>query len=50
SNTDNSITFTNQAFAKSSGSSLCFSSGYFTAKYAPVSDTTQSGSPAVTVN
>ncbi len=50
SNTDHSITFTNQAFAKSSGSSLCFSSGYFTAKYAPVSDTTQSGSPAVTVN
>ncbi|MFF2125088.1 Tat pathway signal sequence domain protein [Streptomyces olivochromogenes] len=49
SNTDNSITFTNQAFAKSSGSSLCFSSGYFTAKYAPVSDTTQSGT-AVTVN
>jgi hypothetical protein len=50
SNTDNSITFTNQAFTKSSGSSLCFASGYFTAKYAPVSDTTQSGSPAVTVN
>lgn len=49
SNTDNSISFTNQAFAKSSGSSLCFSSGYFTAKYAPVSDTTQSGT-AVTVN
>jgi hypothetical protein len=50
SNTDNSITFTNQAFTKFSGSSLCFASGYFTAKYAPVSDTTQSGSPAVTVN
>ncbi|MDT0438450.1 MULTISPECIES: Tat pathway signal sequence domain protein [Streptomyces] len=38
SNTDNSINFTNQAFTKTSGSSLCFSSGYFTAKYAPVQD------------
>ncbi|MER6122870.1 Tat pathway signal sequence domain protein [Streptomyces sp. NPDC001795] len=50
SNTDNSIAFTNQQFTKSSGSSLCFSNGYFTAKYAPVSDTGQSGSPAVYVN
>jgi hypothetical protein len=38
SNDDNSIAFTNQQFTKSSGSSLCFSSGYFTAKYAPVTD------------
>ncbi|WP_405868238.1 Tat pathway signal sequence domain protein [Streptomyces sp. NBC_00005] len=38
SNDDNSINFTNQQFTKSSGSSLCFSSGYFTAKYAPVTD------------
>ena len=38
SNTDNSINFTNQAFTKTSGSSLCFSAGYFTAKYAPVTD------------
>ncbi|MGW3145383.1 Tat pathway signal sequence domain protein [Streptomyces sp. NPDC001177] len=37
-NTDNSIAFTNQQFTKSSGSSLCFASGFFTAKYAPVSD------------
>ncbi|MFJ3309799.1 Tat pathway signal sequence domain protein [Streptomyces sp. NPDC086549] len=37
-NADNSIAFTNQQFTKSSGSSLCFSSGYFTAKYAPVTD------------
>ncbi|MEU6551158.1 Tat pathway signal sequence domain protein [Streptomyces sp. NPDC046915] len=37
-NSDNSISFTNQQFTKSSGSSLCFSSGYFTAKYAPVTD------------
>ena len=36
SNTDNSITFTNQAFTKVSGSSLCFSAGYWTSKYAPV--------------
>ncbi|SHH82788.1 Tat pathway signal sequence domain protein [Streptomyces sp. 3214.6] len=46
SNTDNSINFTSQQFAKSSGSSLCFANGYFTAKYAPVTD----GSSAVTVN
>ncbi|MFJ9902296.1 Tat pathway signal sequence domain protein [Streptomyces sp. NPDC101152] len=38
SNGDTSINFTNQQFTKTSGSSLCFSSGYFTAKYAPVSD------------
>ncbi|MET9906239.1 Tat pathway signal sequence domain protein [Streptomyces sp. NPDC006476] len=38
SNTDASINFTNQQFTKVSGSSLCFSSGYFTAKYAPVTD------------
>ncbi|GGX82179.1 Tat pathway signal sequence domain protein [Streptomyces anandii] len=37
-NADNSITFTNQQFTKTSGSSLCFGSGYFTAKYAPVTD------------
>ncbi|MFF4956246.1 Tat pathway signal sequence domain protein [Streptomyces sp. NPDC001222] len=49
-NTDNSLAFTNQQFTKSSGSSLCFANGYFTAKYAPVTDTSQSGSPAVTVN
>ncbi|WP_369249900.1 Tat pathway signal sequence domain protein [Streptomyces sp. R41] len=50
SNTDNSIAFTNQQFTKTSGSSLCFGNGYFTAKYAPVTDTSQSGSPAVFVN
>jgi hypothetical protein len=37
-NADNSITFTNQQFTKKSGSSLCFANGYFTAKYAPVTD------------
>ncbi|MCX5424485.1 Tat pathway signal sequence domain protein [Streptomyces sp. NBC_00078] len=37
-NDDNSINFTSQHFTKTSGSSLCFSNGYFTAKYAPVTD------------
>ncbi|GAA3872650.1 hypothetical protein GCM10023084_27040 [Streptomyces lacrimifluminis] len=46
---DNSINFSAQAFTKSSGSSLCFSSGYFTAKYAPVKDVTQ-GNATVFVN
>ncbi|MFF3942206.1 Tat pathway signal sequence domain protein [Streptomyces phaeofaciens] len=46
SNTDNSIAFANQAFTKSSGSTLCPSAGYFTAKYAPVTD----GTDVVTVN
>ncbi|WP_416967744.1 Tat pathway signal sequence domain protein [Streptomyces sp. 4F14] len=46
SNADNSINFTSQAFTRTSGSSLCFSAGYFTAKYAPVSD----GTNPVTVN
>ncbi|MFD1659585.1 Tat pathway signal sequence domain protein [Streptomyces caeni] len=45
SNADNSITFTNQQFTKSSGSSLCFAKGFFTAKYAPVTDTSQGSSP-----
>ncbi|MGR6973426.1 Tat pathway signal sequence domain protein [Streptomyces sp. NPDC003758] len=50
SNTDNSIAFTSQHFTKTSGSSLCFANGYFTAKYAPVTDTSQAGSPVVSVN
>ncbi|GGW64387.1 hypothetical protein GCM10010503_46970 [Streptomyces lucensis JCM 4490] len=37
-NADSSITFANQQFTKTSGSSLCFANGYFTAKYAPVTD------------
>ncbi|MCZ4509671.1 Tat pathway signal sequence domain protein [Streptomyces sp. ActVer] len=49
-NADNSISFSKQQFTKFSGSSLCFSNGYFTAKYAPVTDTTQADSPAVFVN
>ncbi|MDI5962802.1 Tat pathway signal sequence domain protein [Streptomyces sp. SL13] len=43
SNTDNSLTFTNQHFTKSSGSSLCFSDAYFSVKYAPLTDTTKGG-------
>ena len=49
SNTDNSITFTNQQFDLESGSSLCFATGFFTATYAPVQDST-AGSAAVFVN
>ena len=49
-NADNSISFSKQQFTKFSGSSLCFSNGYFTAKYAPVTDTTQADSPVVFVN
>jgi hypothetical protein len=50
SNADNGIAFTSQQFAKVSGSSLCFANGYFTAKYAPVTDSSQAGSPVVSVN
>ncbi|MDX2709130.1 Tat pathway signal sequence domain protein [Streptomyces sp. PA03-6a] len=49
-NTDNSITFAAQQFTKASGSSLCFANGFFTAKYAPVTDSGQDGGPAVFVN
>ncbi|MDF3298495.1 Tat pathway signal sequence domain protein [Streptomyces tropicalis] len=45
-NADSSIAFTNQQFTKVSGSSLCFAAGYFTARYAPVTD---AGAP-VSVN
>ncbi|MFJ9706688.1 Tat pathway signal sequence domain protein [Streptomyces sp. NPDC101234] len=37
-NSDTSVNFSSQAFTKSSGSILCPSAGYFTAKYAPVTD------------
>nr|WSZ94270.1 Tat pathway signal sequence domain protein [Streptomyces sp. NBC_00857] len=50
SNTDNSITFANQLFSKSGGPITCPSSSYFSAKYGPVKDTSQSGSPSVFVN
>jgi hypothetical protein len=35
-NTDNSITFTDQQFNKTTGPSACVTNGYFTAKYTPV--------------
>ena len=47
-NANNAIVFTNQQFTKVSGSVLCLSSAYFSATYAPVTDTTQSA--AVYVN
>jgi hypothetical protein len=46
SNADNSIAFNDQHFTKVSGSSLCFSNAYFTAKYGPVT----TGGAAVFVN
>jgi len=48
-NLDNSITFTNQKFNRFSGPGTCFANGYFTAKYAPVRDTSAGGSPLVYV-
>jgi hypothetical protein len=41
-NSDNSIKFANQQFSRTSGSSLCPASGFWTAKYSPV---TASGEP-----
>jgi hypothetical protein len=49
SNTGNTISFANQHFTKSSGSSLCFSDAFFTATYGPVTDSTHGGA-AVFVN
>jgi hypothetical protein len=43
SNTGNSVTFTDQHFTRTSGSSLCFADSYFSAEYAPVTDA--SGNP-----
>jgi hypothetical protein len=50
SNTGNTVSFKNQKFTKSSGPSTCFSSGFFTAKYGPVTDSSVTGSPKVFVN
>ncbi|MER8041521.1 Tat pathway signal sequence domain protein [Streptomyces sp. NPDC094032] len=49
-NADNSLSFKDQLFTKFSGPSTCPANGYFTAKYGPVRDTTQAGSPVVFVN
>ncbi|WP_443066854.1 hypothetical protein [Streptomyces sp. NBC_01261] len=45
-----SLTFTNQAFTKFSGSVLCAANGYFSATYAPVTDSSVEGAPAVYTN
>jgi hypothetical protein len=50
SNEDNSINFVEQQFSKSSGPITCPASGFFTAHYAPVLDTTVEGSPAIFTN
>jgi hypothetical protein len=50
SNADNSINFVEQEFSKSSGPITCPASGFFTASYAPVLDTTAEGSPAIFTN
>ena len=42
-NTDNSISFSEQRFNRTSGPSACVANGYFTAKYAPVAD--EAGAP-----
>ncbi|MFC7534474.1 Tat pathway signal sequence domain protein [Actinoplanes sp. GCM10030250] len=42
-NTDNSISFADQRFDRTSGPSACVTAGYFTARYAPVAD--DAGSP-----
>jgi hypothetical protein len=47
-NATNSISFVNQQFNKITGSALCLSTAYWTATYAPVTDTTQGG--AIHVN
>ncbi|SDY89513.1 hypothetical protein SAMN05444365_10441 [Micromonospora pattaloongensis] len=49
-NEDNSITFASQQFNKVSGPGTCFANGFFSATYAPVTDTSQAGSPVVYVN
>lgn len=45
SNADHSISFSNQPFTLTSGSSLCFPTVYWTAKAAPVVDTSLSSQP-----
>jgi hypothetical protein len=50
SNTDNSIAFADQPFTKSTGPITCPGSGFFTATYSPVLDTSVEGSPIVFTN
>ncbi|HJD83032.1 Tat pathway signal sequence domain protein [Kitasatospora aureofaciens] len=50
SNTGNSISFSNQPANLVSGPGLCFSTGYFSATYGPVTDTSAAGNPVLYVN
>ncbi|MFF9641582.1 Tat pathway signal sequence domain protein [Kitasatospora aureofaciens] len=50
SNSSNSISFANQAATLVSGPGLCFSTGYFSATYGPVTDTSAAGNPVLYVN
>jgi hypothetical protein len=50
SNSGNTNSFSKQKFKKSSGPSTCFSSGFFTAKYGPITNSSVKGSPKVFVN
>ncbi|MFJ9695618.1 Tat pathway signal sequence domain protein [Kitasatospora sp. NPDC101183] len=50
SNTGNTIGFSAQPFALASGPGLCFSTGYFSATYGPVSDSSVAGNPLLYVN
>ncbi len=50
SNTGNTIGFSAQPFTLVSGSGLCFATGYFSATYGPVTDSSVAGSPALFVN
>ncbi|MEV7770067.1 Tat pathway signal sequence domain protein [Kitasatospora sp. NPDC086791] len=50
SNTGNTIGFSAQPFTLVSGPGLCFSTGWFSATYGPVTDTSVPGSPALFVN
>jgi hypothetical protein len=47
SNTDNSLAFTTQQLTKTSGPGLCFANAFFSARYAPVRDSSVAGSPIV---
>ncbi|MEU9045378.1 MULTISPECIES: Tat pathway signal sequence domain protein [unclassified Kitasatospora] len=50
SNTGSTIGFSAQPFTLVSGPGLCFSTGYFSATYGPVTDTSVAGSPVLVVN
>ncbi len=50
SNTGSTNKFTNQKFKLSSGPAACLPTGFFTAKYGPIRDTSVTGSPKIFVN